>query len=97
MAPPSHDAPNPAFGPPKQDDPISGAEGANLDGHPPPEAIAVPWPTKPNLEVRVTLRLDRIAEAPMTLVINFIIYAAIVLVPLGLAFLFIRLGRRFSS
>jgi hypothetical protein len=47
--------------------------------------------------VRVTLRLDRIAEAPMTLVINFIIYAAIVLVPLGLAFLFIRLGRRFSS
>jgi hypothetical protein len=53
--------------------------------------------TKPNLEVRVTLRLDRIAEAPMTLVINFIIYAAIVLVPLGLAFLFIRLGRRFSS
>jgi hypothetical protein len=52
---------------------------------------------KPNLEVRVTLRLDRIAEAPMTLVINFIIYAAIVLVPLGLAFLFIRLGRRFSS
>ena len=33
----------------------------------------------------------------MTLVINLIIYAGIALVPLGLAFLFIRLGRRFSS
>jgi hypothetical protein len=36
-------------------------------------------------------------EAPMTLVINVVIYAAIVLVPLGMAFLFIRLGRIFSS
>jgi hypothetical protein len=33
----------------------------------------------------------------MTLVINLIIFAGIVFVPLGLAFLFIRLGRRFSS
>jgi hypothetical protein len=33
----------------------------------------------------------------MTVVVNLIIFAAIVLVPLGLAFLFIRLGRRFSS
>ncbi len=33
----------------------------------------------------------------MTLVINLILYAGIALVPLGLAFLFIRLGRRFSS
>jgi hypothetical protein len=36
-------------------------------------------------------------EAPMTLVINLIIYAAIILVPLALAVLFIRLGRHFSS
>jgi hypothetical protein len=33
----------------------------------------------------------------MTVVVNLIIFAAIVLVPLGLAFLFIHLGRRFSS
>jgi hypothetical protein len=33
----------------------------------------------------------------VTLIINIILYAAIALVPLGLAFLFIRLGRRFSS
>ncbi len=33
----------------------------------------------------------------MTLVFNLILYAAIALVPLGLAFLFIRLGKRFSS
>lgn len=33
----------------------------------------------------------------MTLVINLLIFAGIVLVPLGLAFLFIRLGRIFSS
>jgi hypothetical protein len=36
-------------------------------------------------------------EAPMTLVVNLIIFAGIALVPLGLAVLFIRLGRRFSS
>ena len=33
----------------------------------------------------------------MTLVINLIIYAGIILVPLALAVLFIRLGRHFSS
>jgi hypothetical protein len=33
----------------------------------------------------------------VTLVLNLILYAAIALVPLGLAFLFIRLGRHFSS
>ena len=33
----------------------------------------------------------------MTLVINLIFFAALVLVPLGLAHLFIRLSRRFSS
>jgi hypothetical protein len=33
----------------------------------------------------------------MTLVINLIIFAGIVLIPLVLAFLFIKLGRRFSS
>jgi hypothetical protein len=33
----------------------------------------------------------------MTVAVNLIIFAAIVLVPLGLAFLFIRLGRHFSS
>jgi hypothetical protein len=33
----------------------------------------------------------------MALVINLIIFAAIVLVPLALAFLFMRIGRRFSS
>jgi hypothetical protein len=32
----------------------------------------------------------------MTAAVNLIIFAAIVLVPLGLAFLFIRLGRHFS-
>jgi hypothetical protein len=36
-------------------------------------------------------------EAPLTLVINLIIFAGIALIPLGLAVLFIRLGRRFSS
>jgi hypothetical protein len=33
----------------------------------------------------------------MTLVINLLIFAGITLVPLGLAVLFIRFGRRFSS
>ena len=33
----------------------------------------------------------------MTLVINLIMYAGIALIPLTLAVLFIRLGRRFSS
>jgi hypothetical protein len=37
------------------------------------------------------------SEASMMLVINLMIFAGIVLVPLGLAFLFIRLGRIFSS
>lgn len=32
----------------------------------------------------------------MTLLINLVIFAGIALVPLGLAVLFIRLGRRFS-
>ena len=36
-------------------------------------------------------------EAPMTLVVNLIIYAGIALIPLALAVLFIRLGRHFSS
>ena len=36
-------------------------------------------------------------EAGMTLVVNVVLYAAIVLVPLGMAVLFIRLGRIFSS
>jgi hypothetical protein len=36
-------------------------------------------------------------EAGMTLVVNVVLFAAIVLVPLGIAFLFIRLGRIFSS
>jgi hypothetical protein len=33
----------------------------------------------------------------MTLVINLIIFAAIVLLPLGISFVFMRLRRRFSS
>jgi hypothetical protein len=33
----------------------------------------------------------------MTLLINLIIFAGIVVVPLGLAFVFMRLRRRFSS
>jgi hypothetical protein len=33
----------------------------------------------------------------MTLVISLIVFAALALVPLGLAHLFIRLSRRFSS
>jgi hypothetical protein len=36
-------------------------------------------------------------EAPMTLVVNLIMYAGIALIPLALAVLFIRLGRHFSS
>jgi hypothetical protein len=36
-------------------------------------------------------------EAPMTLVVNLILYAGIALIPLGIAVLFIRLGRHFSS
>jgi hypothetical protein len=36
-------------------------------------------------------------EVPMTPVINLIMYAGIALIPLALAVLFIRLGRRFSS
>ena len=33
----------------------------------------------------------------MTLVINLILYSGIALIPLGIAVLFIRLGRHFSS
>jgi len=33
----------------------------------------------------------------MTLVINLILYAGIALIPLGIAVLFTRLGRHFSS
>jgi hypothetical protein len=44
------------------------------------------------LEARVDM-----LEVPMTLVINLIMYAGIALIPLALAVLFIRLGRRFSS
>jgi hypothetical protein len=40
---------------------------------------------------------DRRAEATMALLINLIIFAGIVLLPLGLAFIFMRLRRRFSS
>jgi hypothetical protein len=36
-------------------------------------------------------------EASMTLVINLIIFAAIVLFPLVVAFVFMRIRRRFSS
>jgi hypothetical protein len=39
---------------------------------------------------------SRPREAPMTLVVNLILYAGLALVPLGIAVLFIRLGRRFS-
>jgi hypothetical protein len=44
-----------------------------------------------------TWRQDRQAEATMALLINLIIFAGIVLLPLGLAFVFMRLRRRFSS
>jgi hypothetical protein len=44
-----------------------------------------------------TWRQDRRAEATMALLINLIIFAGIVLLPLGLAFIFMRLRRRFSS
>jgi hypothetical protein len=37
------------------------------------------------------------AEAPVMLLINLLLFVAIVVVPLGLAFLFMRLRRRFSS
>ena len=40
---------------------------------------------------------DRHAEATMALVINLIIFAGIVLLPLALAFVFMRLRRRWSS
>ena len=40
---------------------------------------------------------DRRAEATMALLINLIIFAGIVLLPLALAFIFMRLRRRFSS
>jgi hypothetical protein len=33
----------------------------------------------------------------MTLVVNLVLYAGLALVPLGIAMLFIRLGRRFRS
>jgi hypothetical protein len=33
----------------------------------------------------------------VTLLVNLVIYAGIALIPLGLAVLFIRFGRRFSS
>jgi hypothetical protein len=36
-------------------------------------------------------------EVPVTLVINLIIFAAIVLIPLFLAFVFMRIRRRLSS
>jgi hypothetical protein len=37
------------------------------------------------------------AEAAMTALINLIIFAGIVLLPLGLAFVFMRLRRKFSN
>jgi hypothetical protein len=46
---------------------------------------------------RLHLGQDRRAEATMALLINLIIFAGIVLLPLGLAFIFMRLRRRFSS
>ena len=38
-----------------------------------------------------------IVEAPVTLVVNLILFGAIILVPLGISFVFMRLRRRFSS
>ena len=65
---------------------------------PPPVGGLTSLAHPPEADNRVTLRLGPdMREAPMTLVINVVIYAAIVLVPLGMAFLFIRLGRIFSS
>jgi hypothetical protein len=37
------------------------------------------------------------AEAPVTLVLNLILFGAIALVPLGISFVFMRLRRKFSS
>jgi hypothetical protein len=39
---------------------------------------------------------DRTAEARMILLVNLLIFAGIVLIPLGLAVLFMKLRRRFS-
>jgi hypothetical protein len=36
-------------------------------------------------------------EAPVALVINLILFGAIILLPLGISFVFMRLRRRFSS
>jgi hypothetical protein len=36
-------------------------------------------------------------EAPVTLVFNLLLFGAIILVPLGISFVFMRLRRKFSS
>jgi hypothetical protein len=40
--------------------------------------------------------VDQTAEARMILLVNLLIFAGIVLIPLGLAMLFMKLRRRFS-
>jgi hypothetical protein len=37
------------------------------------------------------------AEAPVTLVVNLLIFGAIALLPLAISFVFMRLRRKFSS
>jgi hypothetical protein len=45
----------------------------------------------------VGARIVAVREAAMTAVLNLILFAGLVLVPLGFAMLFIRLSRRFRS
>ena len=40
---------------------------------------------------------SRTAEAPVTVVVNLIIFSAIALLPLGISFVFMRLRRKFST
>jgi hypothetical protein len=54
------------------------------------------WDAVPLRRLHLEGRTGR-AEATMALLINLIIFAGIVLLPLGLAFIFMRLRRRFSS
>jgi hypothetical protein len=56
-----------------------------------------PPPSRLRLPGRRYTRPDRREEASMRLVINLIYLAGIVLVPVGIAALFIRLSRRFMS
>ena len=67
--------------------PSAGSRGDDRGGATPTFLVA---------EARLDARSSTV-EAPVTLVINLILFGAIILVPLGISFVFMRLRRRFST